>query len=153
YILIEVSDTGTGIAPDIVGRIFEPFFSTKEEGKGTGLGLSMLFGFVKQSRGHVSVYSELGVGTTFRLYLPAAPGTVVEAKPAAAPARAAEGETVLVVEDNAAMRRIALRQIAALGYRALEAASAAQALEILAREPVDLLFTDVVMAGGSGIDL
>ena len=116
YALIEVSDTGTGIPPEIVTRIFEPFFTTKESGRGTGLGLAMAFGFVKQSGGHLTVYSEPGLGTTFRLYLPR--GDDGEAAAASAPssdAIAGGGETVLVVEDNAQLRRTAERQLTELG--------------------------------------
>jgi PAS domain S-box-containing protein len=151
YAVIEVTDTGTGIEPAIIDRIFEPFFTTKEQGKGTGLGLSMVFGFIKQSGGHVSVYSERGSGTTFRLYLPrhggadAAPAQAVEALQAVG-----GNEVVLLVEDNAAMRRVARRQLMALGYRVVEADRAEAALDLLAREPVDLLFSDIVMPGGIG---
>src|SRR5262249_13202139 len=104
YVMIEVGDTGVGIAPDMLTRIFEPFFTTKETGKGTGLGLSMVFGFIKQSGGHINVYSELGIGTTFRMYLPRGrKGTVAgEAAPAAAVRSGTE--TILVVEDNAQLR-------------------------------------------------
>jgi PAS domain S-box-containing protein len=149
FVMIGVSDTGIGMSAEIASRIFEPFFTTKEAGKGTGLGLSMVFGFLRQSGGHVNVYSEPGVGTTFRLYLPrltteALPREVAQARPV----EPAAGETVLVVEDNPAMRRIALRQLRELGYRVVECDRAAAALELLQREPVDLLFTDLVMPGG-----
>ncbi|MFZ2003453.1 MAG: ATP-binding protein, partial [Stellaceae bacterium] len=157
YAMVEVTDTGSGIAPEAIDCIFEPFFTTKEAGKGTGLGLSMVFGFIKQSGGHINVYSEPGSGTTFRLYLPRRKEEVAAAAPtgAVAPAKATGGsETVLLVEDNEAMRRVARRQLEALGYRVLEAAQAAAALDILAREPVDLLFSDIVMPGGaSGFEL
>jgi len=150
YALIEVSDTGSGIPPDLIGRIFEPFFTTKEAGKGTGLGLSMVFGFVKQSGGHINVYSEPDVGTTFRLYLPRAPeGTAAEAPAERGLLAQGRGEVVLAVEDNAALRRVVLRQLHDLGYRALEAESAAAALATCEREKVDLLFTDVILAGGA----
>jgi signal transduction histidine kinase/CheY-like chemotaxis protein len=156
YVLIEISDTGTGIDPAVVGRIFEPFFTTKEPGKGTGLGLSMVFGFVKQSGGHVAVYSEPGRGSTFRIYLPR--GEAGHSEPAVSfAARPAVGgdETVLVVEDNAGLRRAALQQLAALGYATCEADNAQAALDILASgKHLDLLFTDVVMPGEvGGIDL
>jgi len=155
FVMIEVSDTGTGMSPEVQQRIFEPFFTTKETGKGTGLGLSMVFGFLRQSEGHVNVYSEPGVGTTFRLYLP-------RAKIAAAPREVANpdaavrgaGQMVLIVEDNKGMRRIVGRQLDALGYRVRECESASEALDLLAREPVDLLFTDIVMPGGTdGVEL
>ena len=147
YVMIEVTDTGFGMTQDTLGRIFEPFFTTKEEGKGTGLGLSMVFGFIKQSGGNIDVYSEPGIGTTFRLYLPRAasltdaiPAPVVETNPG-------RGERVLAVEDNASMRRVVLNQLRELGYQPVEAASAAEALAILEQQSIDLLFTDVVMPG------
>jgi PAS domain S-box-containing protein len=156
HALIEITDTGTGIPPEIIGHIFEPFFTTKESGKGTGLGLAMTFGFVKQSDGHLAVYSEPGMGTTFRLYLPR--NEVDAAASAAAPdlgSVAGGDETVLVVEDDARLRLAAGRQLTALGYRVRDAQNAAAALAILARgDRVSLLFTDVVMPGTTdGVDL
>ena len=155
YVMLAVSDTGTGIDPAHVRRVFEPFFTTKAAGKGTGLGLAMIYGFVKQSGGHVSVYSEPGAGTTFRLYLPraletaTAPRRVVETLPVAG-----GHETVLLVEDDPMVRRYAFDQLVALGYRVIEAHSGAQALTILREgQAVDLLFTDVVMPGMSGRQL
>jgi PAS domain S-box-containing protein len=156
YVLIEVDDTGPGIAPAIISKIFEPFFTTKEQGQGTGLGLSMVFGFVKQSGGHVTVYSEPGLGSTFRIYLPRGADSETEAPVAAAdPVRLGVGETVLVVEDNAPLRRATVRQLVELGYRVRETEYADVALAILAGgASVDLLFTDVVMAGAmDGLDL
>jgi signal transduction histidine kinase/ActR/RegA family two-component response regulator len=148
YAMVEVSDTGSGMLPDVMARIFEPFFTTKQHGKGTGLGLSMVFGFMKQSGGHINVYSEPGVGTTFRLYLPRATAAVGDVDVRAPVAAAmAQGETVLAVEDNVALRRVVMRQLRDLGYRVLEADNAAAALALLGREKVDLLFTDVIMAG------
>jgi PAS domain S-box-containing protein len=148
YVVIEITDTGSGIPPDSIARIFEPFFTTKEQGKGTGLGLSMVFGFIKQSGGHINVYSEPDVGTTFRLYLPRADaGEQADAKAAPALTLQRGGETVMVVEDNAALRRISVRQIKSLGYQVTEAENAAAALAALEAAPVDLLFTDVVMPG------
>lgn len=150
YALIEVTDTGVGIPPEIVGRIFEPFFSTKEAHKGTGLGLSMAFGFVKQSGGHLTVYSAPGHGTTFRLYLPRAdvarPVRATRSPPKPLP----RGEgTVLLVEDEDQLRAAAGRQLRAQGYLVLEAENAAAALAILdAAQHVDLLFSDVMMPGG-----
>jgi two-component system, cell cycle sensor histidine kinase and response regulator CckA len=149
YAAIEVTDSGSGMAPEIVDRIFEPFFTTKAPGKGTGLGLSMVFGYIKQSGGHIAVYSEPGVGTTFRLYLPRAVSEVEPAREAietAAPSRGA-GETVLAVEDNERLRRLVVRQLSGLGYRPIAAVNAAEALSILEREPVDVLFSDIVMPG------
>ncbi|HVY18601.1 MAG TPA: MASE4 domain-containing protein [Bauldia sp.] len=155
YALIEVTDSGSGIPQEVIARIFEPFFTTKEVGKGTGLGLSMIYGFIKQSKGHVSVYSEPGIGTTFRLYLPRVDaGEAAEAVTAAVDTERGNGEMVLAVEDVAALRRVVVRQLTDLGYRVLEAENAADALEVLAKEKVDLLFTDVILAGGqTGFDL
>jgi PAS domain S-box-containing protein len=156
YVLIEVSDEGEGIPPEIIGRVFEPFFTTKEIGKGSGLGLAMVFGFVKQSGGHLDVYSEPGRGTTFRIYLPCAR---TKEAPAAIPdeRRPMIGghETILVVEDNAPLRRVAVQQLTGLGYRVLEAECAEPALRIIdGAVPIDLLFTDVVMPGTmDGIEL
>jgi len=156
YVLIEVSDTGTGIAPEIVGRIFEPFFTTKEIGKGSGLGLAMVFGFAKQSGGNLDVYSEPGLGTTFRIYLPRAQASD-PAEEAASGRRPAVGgdETVLLVEDNPQLRKVAARQLSELGYRVLEAENAEAALRIVSTgDPIDLLFTDVVMPGTiDGVEL
>ena len=156
YALIEVSDTGTGIPREIVNRIFEPFFTTKAPGKGTGLGLAMAFGFVRQSGGHLTVYSELGLGTTFRLYLPRGDGgETVTANTSSTDAVVGGDETILVVEDNAQLRRVAERQLTELGYTVREADSAVPALAILSgTDAVDLLFTDIVMPGAmDGLDL
>jgi PAS domain S-box-containing protein len=155
YARVEISDTGTGIPPEIIGRIFEPFFTTKEPGRGTGLGLSMAFGFVKQSGGHLSVYSESGRGTTFRLYLPSGiTADLAQESLSDAGEIPCGNEVVLVVEDNAQLRQATVRQLVDLGYRVLEAEHAAAALAILAGEHVDLLFTDVVMPGSmDGLDL
>ena len=150
YVMLAVSDTGEGIAPEHLQRVFEPFFTTKDKGKGTGLGLAMVYGFTKQSAGHVTVYSEPGDGTTVRLYLPRAAGAVAEAGPAEAGTPVVGGhETILVVEDDAAVRRYACTQLKASGYRVIEAADGPSALALLeTRDDVDLLFTDVVMPGG-----
>ena len=154
YTMIEVSDTGTGIPPEVLSHIFEPFFTTKEQSKGTGLGLSMVFGFMKQSGGHINVHSEAGHGTTFRLYLPRATSAVEAVATRAAALERSGHETVLAVEDNAGLRRVVRRQLDALGYRVLEAEDGAAALKILESDAVDLLFTDIVMPGGlSGYDL
>jgi len=155
FVMIEVCDTGTGMSAETMRRIFEPFFTTKEIGKGTGLGLSMVFGFLRQSGGHVDVQSELGRGTTFRLYLPRADSSEAP-RETEAPRQIArgQGEVVLVVEDNLSVRRVIVRQIHGLGYRFLEASDAAEALEVLARERIDLLLTDIVMPGGlDGVEL
>ena len=155
YAVVEVRDNGTGMSPEVCSRIFEPFYTTKERGKGTGLGLAMVFGFVKQSNGHIGVYSEPDVGTVFRLYFPCATAEAKEVVPEiAAPPRLGRGETVLVVEDNADLRKLAVRQVKSLGYHVLEAENAQIALALFERETVDLLFTDVVMPGGcDGVEL
>ncbi len=150
YVMVAVSDTGTGIAPELRDKVFEPFFTTKEVGKGTGLGLSMVYGFVKQSGGHVKIYSEEGCGTTIKLYLPRAVG---EAQPAAevAPAapRSTGREIILVVEDDRMVREFVVAQVQSLGYTVAAAANAAEALAILdGGVAPDLLFTDVIMPGG-----
>ncbi len=142
--------------PDVLSRIFEPFFTTKEQGKGTGLGLSMVFGFMKQSGGHITVYSEPGKGTTFRLFLPRHREAVStsENRPEQ-PAALGGTETILVVEDNAGLRRIVVRQLREAGYRVLEAADAEAALTVVdSPEPIHLLLTDIVMPGAmDGRDL
>jgi signal transduction histidine kinase/CheY-like chemotaxis protein len=157
YIRIAVSDNGQGIDPAVLGRVMEPFFTTKAPGQGTGLGLSMAFGFAKQSGGHLKIYSELGHGTTINLYLPRAltASTGVVAETAAASPRSRGHETVLLVDDNEAVRKTAARQLADLGYRVIEAENAATALDILSRgEKIHLLFSDIVMPGGlNGFDL
>jgi PAS domain S-box-containing protein len=157
YVMLAVSDTGTGIPPEVLGRVFEPFFTTKPHGKGTGLGLSMVYGFVKQSRGHVKIYSEVGHGTTVRLYLPrAGSGPVLSATgPLVALHDAVPDATILLVEDNAEVRDVTARQLTELGYRVVEAKDGPSALEILRQgRPIDLLFTDMVMPGGmTGADL
>ncbi len=148
YVMVAVSDTGTGIPADLLEKVFDPFFTTKEVGKGTGLGLSMVFGFVKQSGGHIKIYSEEGHGTTVKLYLPRSTGQGHAA--AAQLAGEVEGgdETILVVEDDALVRKYVVAQVASLGYATLEAANATEALKIIENgAEVDLLFTDVIMPG------
>jgi PAS domain S-box-containing protein len=150
YVMVAVSDTGTGIPAALRDKVFEPFFTTKEVGKGTGLGLSMVYGFVKQSGGHVKIYSEEGFGTTIKLYLPRAAG---EAKPVAEAAptapRATGHESILVVEDDRMVRDYVVGQLRSLGYAATAASNAAEALKILdGGAAPDLLFTDVIMPGG-----
>jgi PAS domain S-box-containing protein len=149
YVMVAVSDTGIGISPANLERVFDPFFTTKEVGKGTGLGLSMVFGLVKQSNGHIKIYSEVGHGTTVKIYLPRATGvsdTPVESQGSVSVAGG--HETVLVVEDDDLVRRYVITQIESLGYRTLEASRASEALKIIdGPEHVDLLFTDVIMPG------
>jgi PAS domain S-box-containing protein len=147
YVMIAVSDTGTGIPAALLERVFEPFFTTKEVGRGTGLGLSMVFGFVKQSGGHIKIYSEEGHGTSVKIYLPRATGLQQTAAEARVSANIEGGnETILVVEDDALVRRYVMTQIESLGYTTLEAANASDALQIIYHVPtIDLLFTDVIM--------
>ncbi|MDR5837950.1 response regulator [Caballeronia sp. LZ034LL] len=148
YVMVAVTDTGAGMSPEVQERAFEPFFTTKREGQGTGLGLSMVYGFVKQSGGHVKVYSEEGHGTTVRIYLPRAREeedleTTIDAGPAKG-----GSETILVVEDDEEVRATVVELLADLGYRVLRAKDAQSALAIVeSGVPVDLLFTDVVMPG------
>jgi CheY-like chemotaxis protein len=147
YVLIAVSDTGTGIPAALREKVFEPFFTTKEIGRGTGLGLSMVYGFVKQSNGHIKIYSEEGYGTTIKLYLPQAHAQA--ALVAAAPAITGGGETILVVEDDPLVREFAVAQLRSLGYATVTAANGALALaQVESGTPFDLLFTDVIMPGG-----
>ncbi|MBU6462832.1 MAG: PAS domain S-box protein [Bradyrhizobium sp.] len=149
YVMIAVSDTGSGIAPRNLERVFDPFFTTKDVGKGTGLGLSMVYGLVKQSNGHIKIYSEQGHGTSVKMYLPRAtkadPGATE--MPALAPVRGGH-EAVLIVEDDALVRKLVVTQICSLGYTALEASNAAEALAaIRSNAAIDLLLTDVIMPG------
>jgi PAS domain S-box-containing protein len=149
YVMIAVSDTGAGIAPKDLERVFDPFFTTKEVGKGTGLGLSMVYGLVKQSNGHIKIYSEEGHGTSVKLYLPRATG-VDQGATEMLPSAAVQGghEAVLVVEDDALVRKYVLTQIRSLGYSTLEACNAAEALQVIdSATEIDLLFTDVIMPG------
>jgi len=150
YALIEISDTGVGIPPAVLKQIFDPFFTTKTPQHGTGLGLSMVFGFIKQSKGHISVSSEQGVGTTFRIYLPIATDETKPAEPAEASAvRLGNGEVVLVVEDEERLRHVTAQMLRHLGYRVIEADRAAAALEILTAQPIDVVFSDITMPGES----
>lgn len=149
YVLIAISDTGAGIPAHLIDKVFEPFFTTKEIGKGTGLGLSMVYGFVKQSEGHIKVYSEEGHGTTIKLYLPKSRGlssTAIDIDPAE---KAVGGnELILVVEDDLLVRNYVVTQVRSLGYRTLSAANAEEALDAIRSDPtIDLLFTDVIMPG------
>lgn len=152
YVMLCVSDTGTGMPPEVAARAFEPFFTTKEPGKGTGLGLSMAFGFLKQSGGHLKIYSEVGHGTAMKIYLPRAEASEQAYAPtAASPAMSARNEIVLLVEDDNLVREHSERLLRGLGYKVLVADRASAALALLdSGAPVDLLFTDVVMPGGMG---
>ena len=149
YVMLAVSDTGSGIPDAIRTRVFEPFFSTKAAGKGTGLGLSMVYGFVKQSRGHIKLYSEEGHGTTIRVYLPRSGAGPTTGAATAAGAEIEGGtETVLVVEDDALVRGYVMSRLRNLGYQTLEAVNAAEAIAITENGTAfDLLFTDVIMPG------
>ncbi|WP_041735908.1 hybrid sensor histidine kinase/response regulator [Paraburkholderia atlantica] len=148
YVLLAVTDTGTGMSPDVVDRAFDPFFTTKPEGRGTGLGLSMAYGFVKQSGGHIKIYSEVGHGTTVKLYLPRSSRPAVELPPRVTPAPKGGSETILVVEDDRNVQSTALDTLSDLGYRVLKADAAEEALAVLrSGVHIDLVFSDVVMPG------
>jgi signal transduction histidine kinase len=158
YVVVAVSDTGVGMPPEVLGRAFEPFYTTKGVGHGTGLGLSQIYGYLKQSGGHARIYSEVGHGTTVKLYLPRHMAGDMSAAPersSTSPATArGKGEVVLVVEDEPGVRSIAVEALTDLGYTVFEAEDGACALEILDRHgSVDLLFTDVVMPGMTGREL
>ena len=154
YAMIAVSDTGTGIPAGMLDKVFNPFFTSKGPGKGTGLGLSMVYGFVKQSAGHIMIYSEEGHGTTIKMYLPPATGASVAAEPGQALKVEGGHETILVVEDDMLVRDYVLTQLHSLGYATLDAANATEALAIVnAGPPFDLLFTDVIMPGFNGRQL
>ncbi|HKT77678.1 MAG TPA: ATP-binding protein [Sphingobium sp.] len=153
YVLISLSDTGEGMDADTLNHAIEPFFTTKEVGRGTGLGLSMVYGFIKQSGGHIRVYSEVGQGTTVKIYLPRHHGPVAandRADEALSPPSGEGHETILVCEDDEYVRAYAVEVLKELGYQVIEASHGAAALEVLDRAapPVDLLFTDVVLPGG-----
>jgi signal transduction histidine kinase/CHASE3 domain sensor protein len=154
YVMLAVSDTGTGMPPSVQEKAFEPFFTTKEVGKGSGLGLSMVYGFVKQSGGHIKIYSEQGHGTTIKLYLPPGEGTA-EATAAIAPQAEGGAETIFVVEDDPLVRNFVTAQLQSLGYKTVAAADSQAALQLIeAGQAFDLLFTDVVIPGGmSGREL
>jgi CheY-like chemotaxis protein len=148
YVMLAVTDTGTGMPPDVLERAFDPFFTTKPEGSGTGLGLSMAYGFVKQSGGHTRIYSEVGHGTTVKIYLPRSTETAIE-PPARPSVRLLGGtETILVVEDDLKVQSTVVDTLSGLGYSVLKADGAEQALTVIRSGiHIDLLFTDVVMAG------
>ena len=149
YVMLAVSDNGGGMASEMLEKVFEPFFTTKDVGKGSGLGLSMVYGFIKQSNGHIKIYSEVGQGTAVRLYLPRAQGSETVATAMSMPAMPSGGERILVVEDDERVRRSVVQQLAKLGYAVSESASGADALrdfgETMRR--FDVLVTDIVMPG------
>jgi CheY-like chemotaxis protein len=156
YVMLSVRDTGTGMEQAVINRAFDPFFTTKPIGQGTGLGLSMIYGFSKQSRGHVAIDSELGQGTTVRLYLPRC---YASEQPLVAPVvgespLARDGETVLIVEDDSAVRHLVCEVLRELGYRYMEAADPTAALPILTSgQRIDLLISDVGLPGMNGRQL
>jgi CheY-like chemotaxis protein len=150
YVLLAVADTGTGMSPEIMQRAFEPFFTTKEVGQGSGLGLSMVYGFVKQTGGHISIYSRVGQGTSVKLYLPRTASSPVareEGSPDVFPENLGN-KVVLVVEDEAKLRKVAVKMLDRLGLQTLQAETAKDALELLADTHVDVLFTDIELPGG-----
>ena len=159
YVLLSVTDTGVGMPDDVIDRVFDPFFTTKGVGKGTGLGLSQVHGFVKQSGGHVKIYSEPGIGTTVKLYVPRLVGaeTDLDAETpviSAESAQAKAGEVILVVEDDEKIRFLSVEALRDFGYTIVQAGDASQALAVLAVTPrVDLLFTDIVMPDMNGRQL
>jgi PAS domain S-box-containing protein len=149
YAMLAVTDTGSGISPETLSRVFEPFFTTKEVGKGTGLGLSMVYGFIQQSKGHIKVYSEMGVGTSFKLYLPCSGQAAEQSLRALDAALRGGSERILVVEDDAQVRASVVQQLQSLGYAVTDAADGPSAIAALEAtgDPYDLVLTDVVMPG------
>ena len=152
YLLLAVTDTGAGMPQDVLAHVFEPFFTTKEVGRGTGLGLSQVYGFIKQSGGHVTLYSEVGLGTTVKLYLPRSFSSAAAPLPAPVPPREtgrSPSETILVVEDDESVRALAIATLGDLGYRVVQARDSGEALRQLDAYPgIDMLFTDVGLPGG-----
>ena len=155
YIVLAVTDSGCGMTPEIREHIFEPFFTTKELGKGTGLGLATVYGIVKQSRGHISVYSEIGLGTTFKIYLPAVEKSVSVAPPQTVAPAPRGNETVLVVEDEAALRSLAVESLKRLGYKVLESGDGVQAMAVADEYTgtINVLITDMIMPKMGGLEL
>jgi signal transduction histidine kinase len=148
YVMLAVTDSGHGIPADVLEHVFEPFFTTKDVDKGSGLGLSMVYGFVKQSNGHINIYSEVGHGTTVRIYLPSATGAARPAEIAATSDLEGGRETILVVEDDPLVRKLIVGQIKSLGYATLVVVNAAEALAVLeSPQAIDLLLTDMIMPG------
>jgi two-component system cell cycle sensor histidine kinase/response regulator CckA len=155
YVVLTVSDTGTGMTPQVQARLFEPFFTTKEPGKGTGLGLATVYGIVERSGGSVGVYSEVGTGTSFKVYFPRSDAAEMVVQPPAPVTRPGAGsKTVLVVDDAEGLRNMARRLLQQQGYTVLVAANADEALTLFERNgSIDVLLTDVVMPGASGPEL
>ena len=148
YVMVAVTDSGHGIPAGILNNVFEPFFTTKDVDKGSGLGLSMVYGFVKQSNGHIKIYSEEGHGTTVRIYLPQATGSALPAELAGPSSIVGGDETILVVEDDSLVRAFVVGQIQSLGYATLAGVNAAEALVVIdSSQKIDLLFTDMIMPG------
>ena len=151
YVMIAMSDNGEGISKDVLRHVFEPFFTTKETGKGSGLGLSMVYGFVKQSKGHINIYSEEGHGTTIKIYIPRAEANHEDPVRHTIRSKAIPSgdETILLVEDDDGVRQIAMNILSSLGYQVLHAESGPEALKVLTEHnDIALLFTDIVMPGG-----
>ena len=149
YVMLAVSDSGSGMSAEVLARAVEPFFTTKALGKGSGLGLSMIYGFVRQSEGHMRIYSEVGHGTVVKLYFPRSKGVAeTHAQEAQEEPASGEGQTVLVVEDDTAVRILVVGLLTDLGYRVHEATNGFDALDIIGSSPIDLLFTDVVLPEG-----
>ena len=157
YVMLAIADTGAGMSDEIKARLFEPFFTTKAVGKGTGLGLATCQGILKQSRGHIAVYSELGRGTTVKIYLPQVESEIKPpAQPKAAPDLPRGTEAILLVEDDPSLREMASALLGRLGYTVLAAANGVEAMSLVHRQNrghIDLLFTDVVMPQMSGNEL
>ncbi|MGQ3177943.1 MAG: response regulator, partial [Blastomonas fulva] len=154
YVVLSVSDDGQGMSAETITKVFEPFFTTKPIGQGTGLGLSMIYGFLKQSGGHVRIYSELGVGTSVKLFVPCSDAPVVVAELRVASMPVGAGETVLVVEDDAAVRMVIVNVLDELGYTACEAEHAEEAFAILqTSRQIDLMISDVGLPGLNGRQL
>jgi len=155
--MVAVSDVGMGMSPEVLEKVFDPFFTTKPVGKGTGLGLSMVYGFAKQSGGHVRIYSELGQGTSIKIYLPRHFGSIeeaIEAGTSVSPHEGSKAETVLVVEDEERVRQMSIEALQELGYAVHAASSGEEALRLFdSLGPIDILFTDIVMGGMTGRQL
>jgi K+-sensing histidine kinase KdpD len=153
HVELSVSDTGTGMAPGVAAHIFEPFFTTKPKGEGTGLGLATVYGIVTEAGGSISVYSEVGIGTTFRVLLPAAEELAAQANTPVAGYVEGRGETILVVEDEPAMMEVTARILRRHGYSVVEATTGPEAIALATESAVRLLLTDSVMPQMSGRDL